>query len=823
MALAADHMSESSARSRGPWGKVRASLLSVFVFGVAVLALIALGVGFWFYRQMNASLAQVEGEVVLSGLKAPVRVERDRLGVPTLKGKNRLDVAFASGFVHAQDRFFQMDLLRRQASGRLSELFGSAAVKEDERARLHEFRRVAEKAWAEASDSQRSLVMAYTNGVNAGLGSLSAKPFEYVLLFAEAEPWSEVDTYLVVLTMFLGLQSDFQREASLGMMRDTLPEALFRFLVPEGTIWDAPLMGDAFVSTPVPGPNAYTLRRKTRGAVNAQRSFEHAPVGFEQTEGVVGQSNSWAVSGQLGKTGALIANELHLPLTLPNIWYRAALEWIDESGERKSVVGAMLPGTPLMVVGSNTKISWALTNALADTSDIILVETNGEKDRYRAPEGWVPFEKHRETVHVRGAEDHEFEVLQTEWGPVFGKDYQGRLEALRWVAHDHDAVNLNLVDLENAQDIYDAVDVAHKSGIPAMNFIVADAGGRIAWTIIGRLPKRVGYSGVFPVLGASEGLGWDGWLSPGDVPRVVEPQGGRLWTANNRVVEGEALARLGDGGYLLGARARQIRDRLAVRDGFTAHDMLEIQLDDQAIFLERWRELLLGLLGPDATAQDARRQDAKSLVEAWGGHASVDSAGYRIVRAFRILVARKLFDPLTSPCRSAEATFSYTQAIPQYEGPLWRLVSERPLHLLSDEYRSYDELMLAALDAALDELLHDGGALSEQTWGRRNVVRMSHPLSAAIPFLSNWLDIEPQSLPGDLYMPRVQQPTFGATLRFVVSPGREEEGFFHMPGGQSGHPFSPHYADSHGAWAHGEATAFLPTQTVSVLRLLTKE
>ena len=248
---------------------------------------------------------------------------------------------------------------------------------------------------------------------------------------------------------------------------------------------------------------------------------------------------------------------------------------------------------------------------------------------------------------------------------------------------------------------------------------------------------------------------------------------------------------IGDEGQDVGGRQGQIRDALMAMDAATARDMLGLQLDDRAVFLERWRNLLLAVLTPEAVAGDPRRLAARELAEAWGGRASVESAGYRIVREWRMAVAKAAFEPLVAAAREADPRFDYLRDVRRFEGPLWTLVSERPPHLVSRRAGSWEMLLLAALDDTLERLARQG-PLPRRTWGEGNVSRVQHSLGAAVPLLSWWLDMPARSLPGDAHMPRVQLPGAGASQRMVVTPGREEETFFHMPGGQSGHPLSPH-------------------------------
>jgi penicillin amidase len=247
--------------------------------------------------------------------------------------------------------------------------------------------------------------------------------------------------------------------------------------------------------------------------------------------------------------------------------------------------------------------------------------------------------------------------------------------------------------------------------------------------------------------------------------------------------------------------------------------MRRIQLDDRALFLARWRDLLLRTLDPAAVAGDPRRAEFRRLVESWGGRASVDSAGYRLVRAFRGTLAEDVFGAVTARCKAADARFDYVGQVWRFEGPLWALATQRPAHLLSARFRTWDDQLLAAVDRVIETLGEQEGALADRTWGERNTTRVQHPLSLAVPSLARWLDMPRIPLPGDSHMPRFQSPRAGASERMAVSPGREAEGYFHMPGGQSGHPLSAHYGDGHRAWATGEATPFLPGPAVHTLAL----
>ena len=276
------------------------------------------------------------------------------------------------------------------------------------------------------------------------------------------------------------------------------------------------------------------------------------------------------------------------------------------------------------------------------------------------------------------------------------------------------------------------------------------------------------------------------------------------------------LATLGEGGYADGIRARLIRDRLMTLDKATPIDMLAIQLEDKALYLDRWRTLVLKLLAPEATGP---RADFKWLVETtWTGRASRDSVAYRLVRQFRTSFVRDVMTTLTAPAAAIDPNFDYPRSL-RGEGPVWQLVTERPAHLLSPAFTSWDDWMLAAVDRAIADLTTDNRRLAEQTWGEANRAQFLHPLAAGIPFFGRYLNMPNDPLPGDTYTPRAQAPRTGPSERMAVSPGREHEGILHIPTGQSGHPLSPHYGDQFRAWLNGEATPFLPGQAVSTMML----
>ncbi len=810
------------------------------LLGLVVLAL--LGVFLWARAQVSGSLPLLAGERTVDGLEAEVTIARDARGIPTIRAASRNDIAFATGFLHAQERFFQMDILRRQSAGEMAELLGGRLLGFDRGMRIHRFRSFAQQLARDSQDDERALVDAYAAGVNAGLEALEKPSFEYLVLQTEPQPWQAEDSYLILLTMFVLLHDErAEYESMLGLMHDTLTPEQFAFLTPVGTPeWDAPMTGEPFAAPTLPGtwPQGGVEDGGTSGEAEGENAAAPETAGSTTT----GASSAWAVTGaSTSHGGAMLALDMHLPLTVPNIWYRAAFAWGsgDGSGEH-FVTGVTLPGAPLLVAGSNARVAWGFTNSRIDTTDVVLTETDPEDEgSYLTPEGPRPFLRHQEVLRTKEGEEESLEVVWTHWGPLLPEDHKGHRRALRWVAHEAEAVDFKLLRIETAAGVEEALAVVQTSGIPAQNFVVADADGHIGWTVAGRIPRRVGCGGEpapgnlaaplgcdgrLPSSWAAGTHGWDGLLDPSEVPRIVDPPSGRIWTANNRVVGGEELALLGDGNYILGARARQIRDGLAALGQATEEDMLRIQLDDRALFLERWRALLLEeVLSEEALGADEGRREFRRLVEDWGGRATVDSAGYRLVRDFREELAQEVFAALTAPCREVDPELDYYDEAGQAEAPLWQLVSRRPPQAHDRRHAGWDEQLLAAVDAVIAGEPPEEGAeplpLSERTLGEANQASIRHLFSRAVPILSGWLDMPAEPLPGDVYMPRVQRPSYGASQRMVVSPGHEDEAIFHMPGGQSGHPMSPHYRDSHAAWVAGEPTPLLPGESVNTLVL----
>jgi penicillin amidase len=811
--------------------------LRIVLILLVVLVVAAVAGGFWARAELRGSLPQLEGRRQLPGLLAAVRITRDALGIPTVHAFNRIDAARATGFLHAQDRFFQMDLARRRAAGELSALVGPRALPLDRDIRIHRFRAQAQRALVLLTPSDREILDAYAAGANTGLQSLAAAPFEYLVLRQTPVEWKPEDSLLVVLSMFVTLQDDDgSYEATLGTMQERLPSAIADFLAPRGSEWDTPLIGPAFALPPIPGADVYNLRSRRAGkrpiVVPQQLDFERVQRAPEEwpllgmTDGgdVAIGSNNFAVAGSLtADSRALLANDMHLGIRVPNTWYRASLEWPDpeRDGELQRLTGVTLPGVPAVVVGSNSHIAWGFTNTYADWNDIVVVEADpSDAGRYLTPDGPRPFDRYDEVIEVAGGSPVMHEVVWTIWGPLLEPDHRGRRRAYRWVAHDAERLAVSVRPMEAARTIEEAFNEANGLGTPGQNIVAVDRSGRIGWSVYGSIPRRTGFDGRLPGSWANGSRRWDGWLDDAEYPRVIDPPDGRLWTANARVAGGEMLDKLGDGSYEIGSRARIIRDRLAGRTQFAERDLLAIQLDTSAAFLERWRTLLLNVLGTDAVRNSTARAEFRDIIErGWSGQVRPESAAYRLVRAFREVASAHVIAFVLSECYEADVSFDYT-TVRRRDAPIWQILTEQPMHLLDPAYETWSEFLLAAVDETIAQAMRDrSGSLRDRVWSEYNVTGYRHPLSGAIPFFGPRLDMPAAPLPGDLYTPRVHWGAIGASERMVVSPGREAEGIMHMPTGQSGHPLSPFYANSHSAWVNGDPTPFLPGATVHTLTL----
>ena len=804
-------------------GRVRRGFVAIVWLLLVLVVAAAIGV----YAFMRASLPMLDGQVTAAGLRGPVSVTRDALGVPTLHGSDRGDIAYATGYLHAQERFFQMDLLRRAASGELAALLGKALLPVDRERRLHRFSARAGSALAALPEAERAVLERYAAGINAGLDALAARPFEYAVLRATPRPWRAEDTLLVVWAMYFDLQDDqLHRVWSRGWLRDngTSAEQL-AFLLPTSSAYDAPLDAATIDETAAPMPAAppawFGKAAKAKVATAALEAIGNAEVG----------SNNWVVAGTRSNTGAaIVANDMHLTLRLPHLWYRAAIELEAAGAPPRRIVGVTLPGTPAVVAGSNGQVAWGLTNSYGAYVDLLELEFDAkDPTRYRmasgvagAPaDGWGLLRTVDERIAVANGPDEMLHVQETAFGPVWERG--GKRYAVHWVAHDPGAINFAPLGLEQATSVAEVLAIGQRAGFPAQNMVAGDAAGHIGWTIAGALPGRTAtWASSFPAPAASAASHtWTSLAAPAVHPSVMDPGSGQLATANSRQLAGAGHAAIGDGGVDLGARQRQVRDDVTALGASTDETAVyAIGLDDRALYLAPWRDRALQALAGDAdAAAHPRRDEFKRLLEStWTGRASVDSVAYRLTRAFVGSLYLRLFGSADEAMRAADKQAGFSRATARWPVVIARLLDEKPARWLPAGSASWQAVQLAAIDDAIESIEKEGAPLAEATWGKRNTLRMAHPMAAALPLGSRWLAAPADPLPGDSHMPRVAAPDFGQSDRLVVSPGHEASGVFNMPGGQSGHPLSPNFLGGHADWVAGRATPLLPGATLHTLR-----
>jgi penicillin amidase len=525
-------------------------------------------------------------------------------------------------------------------------------------------------------------------------------------------------------------------------------------------------------------------------------------------------SNSFAVNGALTAThAALVANDMHLHYRVPSIWFRTRMVYPSprRAGENVDLIGVTIAGIPGLIAGSNRHVAWGLTNGYGDWVDWVRVKFDAsDPTRYQTAQGLQALSRSEEIIKVHNGSDVSLTVRDTQWGPIVGEDADGTPMALAWTVLQPGGLNFSFMRMDTAETVDEAMDIANASCLPGQNFVVGDHAGNIGWTIAGRIPKRIGgYDPLLPADWSQPGTGWDGWLDVRDYPRLPNPSDNRLWTANARTMDyaSEEFAKLGDGGFDLGARALAIRDDLHAKNQFSPDDMLAIQLDDGNRLFGHWLDLLKNVL--DHAGATPPFADMKAHLADWDGHAAPASVAYRLVREFRTEVIDTVLDGFAAAVRAKYADFKLPN-LPQAEAMVDSILLQRPPHLLPPGYASWDDLLRKCAERVGTRLSALPGGIAARTWGEVNAARVRHPLSGALPALRWLIDMPTLALPGDSNVPRVAAPTFGASERFAVEPGHEEYGYFHMPGGQSDNPLSPFYGAGEADWAAGKPTPFLP-------------
>jgi penicillin amidase len=757
-------------------------------------------------QAMKLSLPTLDGTLKVSGLEGQVSIFRDSQGNPTVKAGSRIAAIYGMGFLHGQDRFFLMDLLRRISSGELSALVGSYTLDRDKANRLFLLREKAQTELKTLPKYQLQLLKAYTAGVNAGLHQLKHVPFEYTLLHTKPQPWRPEDTLLVVASLYFDSQdNEAPREYVRGWIKNHSTPEQTKFLLPEASKWDVPLEGMVPSAPVIPEGAKPDWWGKSYDDLSdsqiAQTGQSSTKTSSESKAEEAPGSNGWIIQRQ-GKV--VLSNDKHLSKMLPNLWYKMSLKYPSQDGQDWRISGDSLPGTPTIISGSNGYITWGMTNGYVDTFDWVKVTDPG-KTRV-------------ETIKVNQGKDVKLKVHVSDLGPVV-QTKMGNM-AMHWVISQPGAFNLNFMQIIQSHDIYQAMDVANRSGIPAQNLLVADTQGNIGWTLAGALPNRVvfGQDNTFPLDDSEESSWWPGVLPAMDYPRVINPESGVIVAANNRLLFTPEGDQLGDGGFDPSIRAYSIAKALSKADDVSVKSMYKLQFNNTAYLMQDWSKWLLSCLGEPKDDESARHKAIRAMLHQWDGTANKNSTAYALLASWRDQVYSRLFAGLDSNLQAQWSKATYNRANRRWDETVRALMNQGKW--VPDGFKDWKTFSLKQLDEVWTDL--DQGTL---TWGDLNQSYIGHPLSTLflfeydLPFLNDLLNAPSVPLSGDNNMIHVNRSDFGASDRQVISPGDDEHAILSMPTGSSGDPLSPWWFGGLKDWNNGVPHSLLPGKTAHQLIL----
>ena len=748
-----------------------------------VLLLVVLGGGFYFY--LRSSLPQVEGRIAVGGLGAPVTIARDADGVPLITAADDADAAFGLGFAHAQDRLFQMELMRRLGAGRLAEIFGDRAVGNDRQMRVLGLYRLAEAAFAHLAPPMRRALEAYAAGVNAFLATRSgALPPEFQLLRFSPEPWRPADSLVWGKLMDLELAGNYRGELLRARLaRSVSPEQL-AFLYPE-----------------YPKEAPTTLSKLTE--IYRLLPLDRLYAGLAAEIGPIYASNNWVVDGAHSKSGKpLLANDPHLGFQTPGVWYLARLKTPE-----REIAGGTAAGVPLVVIGHNDRIAWGFTTTASDVEDLFIEKIDpNDPARYLTPDGSAPFETRQETIAVRDAAPVPITIRSTRHGPVLsdilpaGSVESGYVLALSasFLTED-DRSPEALWFASRTGDWREFSSAFERFVAPQQNIVYGDSSGAIGFIAPARIPIRRNGNGWLPVPGWTGEYDWTGFVPFAGLPQAGNPASGLFVSANNKIVPDSYpyfLSRDWD----LPNRAERITELLAAEPRQSPDASAAVQADTLSISAARLVPLMTRI-APD----DALSREAIERLRAWDFRMDADAVAPLLFTAWLRSFARTVFVG-----KLGQAGEDYWALHPRV---IENVLTAHPEWCAGAQKGSKDcdALLTATLDTALAGLRERYGAdMRQWRWGRAHIATFPHPVFARIPVLRDWLRV---AIPTDGGFDTVNRGTttiwddahpyehrHGAGLRIVTDLAAPAESRMIAVPGQSGNPLSPHFSDLLRRW-----------------------
>ena len=783
---------------------------------VALIALALLGIGIWFYSVARSALPQLDGAVQVAGLSAPVTVVRDNHGIPTIRATNLPDLFFAQGYVTAQDRLWQMDLLRRAAAGELAEILGEDLIKYDREQRILGMKVAARKDIEVSSPQDRQFFEAYAAGVNAYIQSHRDRlPLEFRLLGYSPSPWTPEDSALIAAQMVKDLNHDphqLVREKILAKLGPELTADLYvnssfhdhpPTVMPRNLEEEAPAQPSSVAVTQrLPGPAADLFDDENRAV----------------PEIVLG-SNNWVVSGAHTVTGKpLLSNDMHLGHQMPNLWYEAHLRCWDFD-----VAGVSLPGLPYVIVGHNRRVAWGFTN-IGPTVEDLYLETFNDAGQYLTPEGWKQPEHRKEVIHVKGKPDVMVDVVVTRHGPVVSELLPGetRKLALRWTLYD--GVRNPFFKVDSAQNWQEFRQAFSEFDAPGQNVVYADVDGNIGYQSTGKIPIRATGDGSLPENGSDNTHEWTSYIPFDKLPSVFNPSSGIIATANGRITP--------DGyPYSISTqweapwRTDRIYRVLQSGKKFSPADMLSLQNDIYSEFDHFVSDRFVYAVDHSKNASP-RAKLAADILRNWDGRMSQESAAPTIEARARSELMRLLLEPKLGAAPKDPDEARRTLSWKSYRWGMqsvWleNVLLHQPKRWLPETYASYEELLTTAVNATVTAA-DAPKDLNSWKWGAFNPVEIQNPVLGRIPLLNRWTGPGVHQQSGSGYTVKAVSRHHGPSERMTVDLANLDQSALNLVTGETGDFLSPYYMDQWKAWYEGFTFA-LPFSEEAVSRSRTHE